>query len=177
MKSKDLLNYEIAVIGIPLISIENPREVERGITYFQKLKSVMLLMGYAITSGPRTYLFSYFTSIEINIGKEFLVVANTVYDNEFIDHVSTICNHLGQNSFYHIKKENKEISMINTSQNVNETNTIDISLTNVKITEIEHPNTSTVFTSFVGLQVMSKGMAQIIGRPILKELNIIPFHK
>ena len=177
MKSKDLLNYEIAVIGIPLISIENPREVERGITYFQKLKSVMLLMGYAIESGPRNYLFSYFTSIEINIGKEFLVVANTVYDNEFIDHVSNICIHLGQNSFYHMKKENRDISMINTSQNVDGTNTIDISLTNLKITEIEHPNNSNVFTSFKELQVMSKGMTHIIGRPILKELNIIPFHK
>ena len=177
MKSQELLNYEIAVIGLPLNPIEQQPEFSEK-NYFQKLKSVMLLMGYHTSFGTKTYLFNYFTHCEINIGQDFFVVVNAVNDNKFIHQLSNICNYFGTNCFFHIKKETREISMIQTSQIDGEIKTIDNSLTNAKNVEIEYQNTSSVvLESFSSLQVSSKYLVFRYGNPILKELNILPFHK
>jgi hypothetical protein len=180
MKSQELLNYEIAVIGIPLIPIENQPEFSEK-NYRREFNSAMLLMGYNTSFGTNPHFFSYLTSCKINIGKEFLVVVNTVNDNIFTHRVSNICNYLGQNSFYHINKETRGVSMINHNEIEDGINTIDIFPIHATINELEYHekfnDPSPIFESFRSLQFFSKYIVTRIGRPILKELNIIAFHK
>jgi len=180
MESKDLLNYEIAVIGMPLIPIENqPGFSDKN--HLRKFKSAMLLMGYNTNFGSNPHFFSYLTSYKINIGKEFLVVVNTVNDNIFTHRVSNICNYLGQNSFYHINKETRGISMINHNEIEDGRNSIDIFPLHTTINELEYlekfNDLSPIFESFRSLQIFSKYLVFRYGNPILKELNITPFHK
>ncbi len=176
MKTNELLKCEIAIIGMPLIPMENqPEFSERN--YFQKLNAVMLLMGYYTNRCSNTYLFNYFIDSEINIGQEFLVVVNAVNDSKFIPQLFNICNYLGTNFFYHIKKETREISMIKKSQIDGGIDTIAIPLIKAKKAEIDYQNIPTFFNSFRELQMFSKQMVTQLGRPILNELKIIPFHK
>jgi len=180
MKSQELLNYEIAVIRMPMIPIENQPEFSEK-NYLREFNSAMLLMGYSTNSASNPHFFTYLTSCKINIGKKFLVVVNTVNDNIFTHHVSNICNYLGQNSIYHINKETRRISMINHNEIEDGINTIDIFPIHATINELEYHekfnDPTPIFESFRSLQFFSKYIVTRIGSPILKELNIIPFHK